>query len=354
MKFKNLSLLALCLAVGFVSCKKDDDDEITVVEVRDREQQQADDMDSLKLYLESHYYNKAEIEAALPNAGINDIKIIELEGATVPEGYARLWDNIESQNPEPFTYADTDYQFYILKLNQGGGVNSPKFSDVVRVYYEVFTTDDVVHDSNTIIPYDGDLSGNLIEGWRRLFPYFNTAEGYDDNGDGTVTYKNSGLGVVFLPSGLAYFSSGSGSISAYEPLIFKVELLNMAQNDHDSDGIPSYLEASKDDAFSLGVNTDEDTYSDAYGYLYARYNYIDSDDDGDGVLTKNEITSRIVKGATAEAVKLESLDTDEVLLNYIGRDSEGQYVGTILKLYDSDGDGTPDYLDPEVKVNRNE
>ncbi|GAA4306215.1 FKBP-type peptidyl-prolyl cis-trans isomerase [Aestuariibaculum suncheonense] len=341
MKFKSLSVLALCLAIGFVSCKKDDDADVTVTPPRDRAEQQLADMDSLQKYLQSHYYNKAEVEA-LANVGINDVKIIEITGdQTVPEGYELLETAVGA--PIDTTYADTDYQYYVLKINQGGGYNSPTVADDIQVLYEGFTLKDIVFDSK-YYPDSNPLDLiNLIPGWRCVIPKYNTSESYSDNGDGTVSYNNSGVGVMFLPSGLAYFSSATGGIAAYSPLVFKFELLDMAQNDHDADGIPTYLEG-------LTENTDEDTYRDTYGYLYQRYDYIDTDDDGDGVLTKNEISIRTVEDADIALVKGTVLDADEVLLNYIGKNSEGKYVGTIVKFYDTNNNDIPDYLESDIKT----
>jgi hypothetical protein len=332
-----------------LSCKKDDDPDQIVIEIRDRTEQQLADMDSLQKYLKNHYYNKAEIDAAIPNVGINDIKIVKVgEDETAPDGYELLETAVGA--PIDTTYADTDYQYYVLKINQGGG-DSPTFADDIRVNYEGFTLNDVVFDYS-VNPVDFDLATEIaVEGWRRVFPDFNTSESFTENSDGTVSYNNSGLGVMFLPSGLAYFSNASGSIAAYSPLIFKFELLQMAQNDHDNDGIPSYLEVQEDDPNNLAVNTDEDTYRDSNsGYILPRYNYIDADDDGDGVLTKNEITVRTVEDLDIEVVKGEPLDVDEVLLNYIGKNAEGKYVGTIIKLYDTNSNEIPDYLESDIKI----
>ncbi|MBD0832025.1 FKBP-type peptidyl-prolyl cis-trans isomerase [Aestuariibaculum sediminum] len=339
MKFKSLSLLALCLAVGIVSCKKDDDNEIPQVEIRDRAEQQKADNDSILKYLNNHYYNKAEIDAAVPNIGIEDVVITELvDGETLPEGHMMLIDAVG--DPIAVEYADTDYEYYVLKLNQGGGYDSPTLADNVQILYEGFTLQDKVFDGKYYPDNNPlDLTG-LIQGWRYVIPDYNTSESYTDNGDGTISYNNSGVGVMFLPSGLAYFANATGGISAYSPIVFKFELLQMGQNDHDADGIPSYLEG-------LTENTDEDTYSDGFG-LYPRYDYIDADDDGDGVFTADEIEVRTVTKTMREEVLAEPLTEDEVLLNFIEKDKNGNYIGTIVKLIDSNGDGTPDYLDPEA------
>ncbi len=83
---------------------------------------------------------------------------------------------------------------------------------------------------------------------------------------------------MFVPSGLAYFS-GTSTGSSYDNLIFKFELLQFEVEDHDNDGIPSYLEDLDNDLDVIDDDTDED------GFV----NFIDSDDDADGVSTLNEL-----------------------------------------------------------------
>ena len=89
---------------------------------------------------------------------------------------------------------------------------------------------------------------------------------------------------MFLPSGLGYFSQSSGAIPAYSPIIFKFELLQAYQNDHDKDGVPSYLEDINGDG-ELFDNTDGD-FNPSNGFPI--YDYLDTDDDGDGILTIDE------------------------------------------------------------------
>jgi hypothetical protein len=59
----------------------------------------------------------------------------------------------------------------------------------------------------------------------------------------------NGAGVMFIPSGLAYYSTGSGSIPTYVPLIFKFKLFAISRLDQDGDGIPSYLEDLNGDGY---------------------------------------------------------------------------------------------------------
>ena len=63
-----------------------------------------------------------------------------------------------------------------------------------------------------------------ISGWGKVISQFNNAETFYVNNDGTVSYTNPGIGVMFLPSGLAYFSSSAGSVPVYSNLIFKFKL----------------------------------------------------------------------------------------------------------------------------------
>ena len=286
MNLKKIGLYILCLTIGFVSCKKDDPASTVTIVLRDRAEQQVADMDSLNNYLATHYYNSSEL-ASISDPGIKDLIFTKLlDGELVPDGYTLLRDAVGLEK-KSINFEDTDYEFYVFTLNQGGGSDTPTFADNVRVLYEGFTLDDTVFD-NAVNPVTFDLT-SLIPGWRKVLPgSFFTAESFVDNNDGTVNYLNRGVGVMFLPSGLAYFSNATPGISSYSSIIFKFELLKMSQNDHDSDGIPSYLgDLDGDSEFTVNYTnlkdtTDDDTDGDGTP------NYADSDDDNDGILTINE------------------------------------------------------------------
>ncbi len=287
MKFGKIALVA-CLATCFLSCNKDDDGgTVEAPVVRDRGEQQVTDKAALLDYFATHYYNSEEFEA-ITNPTIQDLKITKLvEGTDVPVGGTLLEKLFEENSPikletKKFTFAETVYEYYILRLKQGSGVESPTFADNVVAAYEGFTLDDAVFDSG-INPVGFDLT-SVILGWSQVFPQFNVAESFIENGDGTISFVNQGMGVMFLPSGLGYFERPQTGIPAYSPLIFKFELLQTSQNDHDNDGIPSYLEDVDGDGLVFD-NTDED-FSSTTGLPI--YNYLDSDDDGDGILTINE------------------------------------------------------------------
>lgn len=277
---ENLKIIVvLCLALfAVVSCEEDDGPTVEFVP-RDRAEQQVADKDSLIDYLSSHYYNSEFFETGI-NHSISDIVITELdEGEEVPSGHTLLLNAIETRNTE---YLDIDYEYYVLNLNQGGGA-SPNFTDAVEVRYEgiLEETEEVFQVTSTPVQLQlqsNGISPAAIKGWQLILPTFNTAESFSGNVDGTFSYEDFGLGVMFIPSGLGYFFSSQPGIPAYSNLIFKFELLRYEVVDHDGDLVPSYLEDLNDNGDVEDDDTDED----------GAPNFVDLDDDNDGVFTRNE------------------------------------------------------------------
>ncbi len=344
MKKGKIALSILCLVVGFLSCNKDDGgDNITEVELRDRTEQQAKDKDSIVKYLNGHYYN-ASAFVNNPDPSIKDLIISELPSDGLvpdPDNNKLLMDAVELKT---VTFSETNYEYYILNLNPNAAGEAPKFSDQIRVSYEGFTLDNKVFD-NRVTPENLDLV-SLVSGWRKVMPLFNSAEMFVIQNDGVVDYMNHGVGIMFLPSGLGYFSNpppGSG-IPSYAPIVFKFDLLQIFQNDHDNDGVPSYLEdLTGDGEFTFNTDdavADDDTDGDNIP------DYVDIDDDGDGISTKNEIVINKYNRSTKEEVETLVLEPNEELIR-IFKEDDGTYTGTTIVLTDSDNDGIPDYLDAE-------
>lgn len=140
---------------------------------------------------------------------------------------------------------------------------------------------------------------NTITGWGETFPQFKKGT-FIRNNDGSVSYNDFGAGVMFLPSGLAYYNRGSGGIPAYAPLVFSFKLYDVQRLDQDNDGIPSYLE----DFNTIAGDGKKDGYMYDYRntFLYPTTlvnpdnsdtdvlpDYLDSDDDGDNYTTKLEL-----------------------------------------------------------------
>ena len=325
MKFKLYILLITILLLGF-SCGDDDDDGIVEVPEADRTEQQDIDNDSLVSFLQSHYVDESLLTNN-PTILFNEIEINQLpEDGELPnpDQNSLLIDMVETLTT---TYFDVEYEYYILKINQGGSENSPNFSDKVRVSYEGTLMDDTVFDSSST-PVDFDLT-STIAGWGRVLPEYNNAEDFIVNSDGTVTYNNPGIGIMFLPSGLGYYSAAAGTVPVYSNLIFKFKVFQSEVNDHDFDNVPSHLEDLNGDYDLTNDDTDDDTFAD----------FIDSDDDNDGTLTIDE-----------------DLEPDSDLT--VDRDGDGDPTNDIgdgdPTNDDTDGDGIPNYLDPDDTASRDD
>ena len=133
---------------------------------------------------------------------------------------------------------------------------------------------ETVFDRNYTSPIWFPLNG-VVRGWQEIFPFFKsgTVTAGATAGDPNV-YSDFGAGVMFLPSGLAYYNRASTNIPSYSPLIFSFKLKSVNYVDNDFDGIDS-----RDEGIDTSLDTDGDTFP----------NYFDQDDDGDGYLTKSEI-----------------------------------------------------------------
>lgn len=338
MKIRKITLYILCVIVAFVSCNKDDGGlDVIEVPIKDRAEQQVIDKDSLIGYLETHYYNSS-VFVGNTNLSINDLVITELlSGESVPVDHTILIDAIETKTT---VFVDVDYEYYILRLNQGNGEVRPHFTDNIRVNFSGNLLDEVVFDSS-VNPIVFDLT-NLVSGWNRVLPEFNIAENFVENGDGTISFTNAGVGVMFLPSGLGFFVDSPANIPLYSNLIFKFDLYQSEINDHDRDGIPSYLEDLDGD---LNVNND-DTNEDGFP------NYADPDDDGDGVLTINELEPK------EYTVDTNIGETEPTLAEKEFEISRSESLGIItiktVTIVDSNNDGIDDYLDENITINYNE
>lgn len=170
----------------------------------------------------------------------------------------------------------------------------------------------------------------LIRGFSEATIDFQSASSISlDETNGTfVSSDDYGQFVVFIPSGLAYYSNSApgGGIPLYSSLIFNVQLYKVNEADHDNDGIPSYLEDLDTDPEDIGFElvADDDTDEDGFP------NYRDPDDDADGTPTRDEITV------------LGDLNND------------GSITEDEITFYDDDNDGIPNHLDPDDDEDKNE
>ncbi len=302
-----------------VSCRDDDGDinPGTVVPPQTLAETQMENDAEILAFLQTHFYNYEEFET--PPAGFNfKIKFDTIAGANSDK--LPLIDFVETQTIKEVSATfgrddeeEVDHILYYLtaRLGEGDEENSPTIGDNTVLQYEGSLLNGTLFDAAST-PVSQYLSGGLIRGYANGVEKFNAGIGPMENGDGTVSFENYGVGAIFMPSGLGYFSNpptGSG-IPAYAPLIFKIDLLAFEKDtDFDGDGIPSILEDVDGDGNLNNDNTDGD--SEPFSVFLANHN--DTDDDNDGIPTIDEI----------------ELDED------------GNFVG----FKDTDGDGTPDHLD---------
>ena len=329
-----LNVLFILSLTFFVSTCSEDDDETTSTPPRDRTEQQASDMDTLQNYFETHYYNSGALNAISTYPTLNDIVITKLEeDETLPPNTTLLSDAVEAKTT---TYKDVNYTYYILSIEEGLG-DHPHFTDQVRVNYEGNTMDDEVFE-NSVNPIDLELI-IAVPGWNRVIPQFKTSNTFSNNSDGTVTFENYGIGVMFLPSGLSYFNSATTGVPAYSCLVFKFELLQYKIMDHDNDFIPSYMEDEDNNMDVFDDNTDGDRF----------YNFDDNDDDGDGYKTFREVlyteyTDLSRSGLEAQLQALTPLNSNQFFTTIEAKD-DGTFSAKLITLEDTNGNGIPNYLD---------
>ena len=290
-----LSMLSLAL----FSCSKNKDEEVTPP--REYSEQYATDIKDIEEYLKTYYIEEVTTDF--------DIKI-----SKIPTGGTQksIWE----QTTYPLKFREVNlhglkYKLYYLVLNEGID-ESPSNVDAVFTAYKGDYLQQVTKDGvTTLTVTEFERSSNpqqffqltsVIRGWSEVFPLFKKGP-YTSNSDGTVSYKDFGAGVVFIPSGLGYYNSGSGSIPSYAPLVFNVKLYEVQRNDQDGDGIPSYLEDLDGDGYMYSFtnttlyptkpttnpdDTDGDEVPDCF----------DVDDDGDNYTTKLERSYKDANGVT--------------------------------------------------------
>lgn len=289
-KFKFYFIL-LFISVSLFSCKKDDDN-ATTAPPKDTAVQYKLDIDSIEGYLKTHYLEKVVVN------GLTDVVIKDLptDGSKVS-----IWDNTEYPLKSKIVKTDArktnlvdgtsddlvDYKLYYLILNEGAPTGKrPTTVDSTFVTYRGWKLDNVDFDKTDIPAWntypamsEAESFISYIPGFRLFLPELKAADGNTVNPDGTVTFNNSGVGVVFIPSGLGYFNSVKVGIPAYSPLVFTIRLNAVKGRDHDRDGIFSINEDLNHDGNYFNDDTDGDNIPD----------FIDLDDDGDGHKTKSEL-----------------------------------------------------------------
>lgn len=252
MKLKYLFILIL--GIGVFSCSDDDDSN---VDDHDPVAQALIDDEILIEFLKTHYYTP------------------EKEIDTIMNGETPLYDIVTTDQVE---FNDIDYNMYYLVDQEGVGQQSTR-SDSVQVLYRGFLLDSIKFDEN--LSYTTTKSWfylpQTIQGFRYGVSYYKEGEKiiYPDESFG---YENTGNGVFFMPSGLAYANFGTVNIPPNSPLYYFIDLGKVVEADGDGDLVSNNDEDIDGDGDVFNDDTDGDLIPD----------FQDVDDDGDGFLTKIE------------------------------------------------------------------
>ena len=279
-----------------LSCNKDDDNNTIVI--RDYSEQVVDDEQTIEEYLKSHFYNYEDFE----NSNSFEVNIkVRIDTITdVTANKTPLYDQVKIKtiNVSNSEGIETPHRLYYI-IAREGMVSKPSIVDSVYVTYKGMLTDNYVFDERKY-PIWLDLASSL-QGFREGVSELKSGE-FKQNSNGTIEYSSFGVGLFFLPSGIGYFENITADIPEYSPLIFTVSLMTLVPTDHDNDGVLSINEDIDGDGSPFYDDTDNDNI----------WNMYDSDDDGDGTLTINELDK----------------NNDGII-------------------DDTDNDGIPDYLDPD-------
>ncbi|MCM4169536.1 hypothetical protein KCTC52924_00312 [Arenibacter antarcticus] len=313
-------LLFAFVFVTIWSCKKDDGPSVVVVPPKNLEEVIPLDDTSIKDFLETHFYNYEEFES--PAEGFNfKIKIDTLAGDNADKTSLMSQVTAKTISVPANRFGSegegmVDHTYYYLVAREGVG-KAITVADSAFVRYEGMLLNGKRFDASGNSPVWFDLAGiqgGGARGFAEGTSHLKTGGAPIINADGTFSVEEYGVGLVIFPSGLGYYNSSVPNIPAYSPLVFTIDLFAMSQIDHDNDGIPSFMEDLNGNGYLYDDNTDiEKEIKDKVQFTA---NFMDPDDDGDGKPTREEILI----------------------------DADGN-----ISFPDTNGNGTPDYLDPTTK-----
>ena len=283
MKMKNILRIVIFLVLvgGTISCNKDDGASNDVI-LRDRQEVYDEDIAEIRTYLKKHYIDENDNFKVKEITDVNTQTSI-WENTTYPIDSMEVKNDVRTSNFTDGASSDVvDYKLYYVVLNEGGGVN-PTHVDSVFTAYKGWNLKNEVFDQNNqgvwfTYPQTTAFDPLSISGYRQVLRKIKTEESSSLDSNGLVVHQNYGNVIVFIPSGLAYFN-GVIAGESYNPLVFQIKLFYRKENDHDRDWIRSNNEDLNGDGDFYNDDTDGDKIP----------NFLDIDDDGDGVVTKTEI-----------------------------------------------------------------
>ncbi|WP_290696830.1 hypothetical protein [Lacinutrix sp.] len=366
MNLRKFLIPILTLLLITFSCKDDDLEDFIAVPDRDRDEVNDENDAEIRSYLDTHFFNYEDFDFSDATNPANNEFIVVLDTISADNGTQNktplsfYLENPTNDYPKLYIKTvvqdDIDYNLYILKVREGEGEEINAL-DAAAMLYSGTIVDGSVFDSQVNIesgqPFNltgVGIVGGVVAGFREGVIEFKTSTGFIENTDGSITYKDHGVGVVFMPSGLGYFSLPPiGSIPQYSPLFFNLKIISRTNTDFDLDGIPSHLEHPDGDITGDEDNSDDDLLVD----------FIDNDDDDDGILTSDEVEQKEYEGnginqfmTKAEAQDYFDNDiTDEVFISIVG-ELDGTFTLNTLIVPSTmvNGISVPNYLNSEVAI----
>jgi FKBP-type peptidyl-prolyl cis-trans isomerase FkpA len=320
-KFKFYFIFIITTVVLFSCTKNDTTTTIPVTPLRDYQTQYNLDNTDIEDYLKTNYIT------VIDNAGMpddQDVTIAKLDATNT----VSIWDQKKyALIPRPVQLHGITYTLYYLVLREGTGESPMNTDGVLAAYSGSYLSRTVATTTvpSTLTTTEFETVRNpqsfsdlftFIKAWGEIFPQFKTGSA-TSNTDGTISYKDFGAGLIFIPSGLGYYQEPppKSSIPTYAPLVFSFKLYAVKRLDHefiieyDASGRPIKYVIIPDGVFDYQEDLDRNKYTYDYrdnvlyptkpidAILYADDtdrdgipDFLDVDDDGDEYSTKLEIS----------------------------------------------------------------
>ena len=226
--------------LGLYSCKKSEDNG---EKIREMTEVIPENDQAIQAYLKSHY---CELD--------NDGNIVL--GAVGSTGKTSIWDRADLKRKELRVLDQhnnyiTNTMYYVI-LREGNGQQAT-VADRSFVLYKAESLDGKVYDDGNLFVSRNWMDllgteasvyrGGTVMGFREAVAMLkaSTSAITEQSNGKLVAPTDGGAGVIFMPSGITYYT-GTSNIPAYTPLIFEINLLKTERYDHDGDGIPSINE----------------------------------------------------------------------------------------------------------------
>ena len=207
----------LVVAVIFLtiwSCKKDDGDDFEVIPPRLLSEVIVENDAEIQAYLKTHFYNYEDFEEPIDEGFDLRIRIDTIAGANADkkslfeDALTQVINVSSSDLGLDAEEVDIPHTLYYIVAREGTGEN-PTPVDSVYLKYQGMRLDGTIFDSRQGSPVWFDMQGSgisgnsgVIKGFKEGMPKFKSGGDIIENGDGTFTVTGSGVGLIFMPSGI--------------------------------------------------------------------------------------------------------------------------------------------------------